>query len=117
MAGELAGYIEANKMDHLRGIPMHLQTQGKIERWHQTLKDRSLLENYFLPCDLQQQIEPFVEHYNLQRNHKMLNNVTPADAYFGREQTIIQQRERIKRQTIKYRRLQHHKLAAEHKPN
>jgi putative transposase len=99
-------------MSHVRGAPMHPQTQGKIERWHQTLKNRILLENYFLPGDLEAQIEAFVEHYNHQRYHESLNNVTPADAYFGRAPTIIKQRERIKQQTIEYRRLQHRKLAA-----
>jgi len=112
IAGELAEYIEANKMSHVRGAPMHPQTQGKIERWHQTLKNRILLENYFLPGDLEAQIEAFVEHYNHQRYHESLNNVTPADAYFGRAPAIIKQRERIKRQTIEHRRLQHRKLAA-----
>jgi transposase InsO family protein len=112
IAGELADYIEANKMSHVRGAPCHPQTQGKIERWHQTLKNRILLENYFLPGDLERQIEAFVEHYNHQRYHESLNNVTPADAYFGRAETIIKQREWIKRQTIEYRRLQHCKLAA-----
>ena len=112
IAGELAEYIEANKMSHVRGAPMHPQTQGKIERWHQTLKNRILLENYFLPGDLEAQIEVFVEHYNHQRYHESLNNVTPADAYFGRASAIIKQRERIKRKTIEHRRLQHRKLAA-----
>ena len=112
IAGELAEYIEANKMSHVRGAPFHPQTQGKIERWHQTLKNRILLENYYLPGDLEAQIEAFVEHYNHQRYHESLNNVTPADAYFGRAQAIIKQRERIKRQTIEYRRLQHRKIAA-----
>jgi putative transposase len=112
IAGELADYIEANKMSHVRGAPCHPQTQGKIERWHQTLKNRILLENYFLPGDLEAQIEAFVEHYNHRRYHESLSNVTPADAYFGRAQAIIQRRERIKQQTIEYRRLQHRKLAA-----
>ena len=112
IAGELAEYIEANKMSHVRGAPMHPQTQGKIERWHQTLKNRILLENYFLPGDLEAQIEAFVEHYNHQRYHEALANVTPADAYFGRAASILNQRERIKRQTIEHRRLQHRKLAA-----
>ena len=94
------------------GALMHPQTQGKIERWHQTLKNRILLENYFLPGDLETQIEAFVVHYNHQRYHETLNNVTPADAYFGRASAIIQQREWIKRQTIELRRLQHRKLAA-----
>ena len=112
IAGELADYIEAQQMSHVRGAPFHPQTQGKIERWHQTLKNRILLENYFLPGDLETQIETFVEHYNHQRYHESLSNVTPADAYFGRAEAIIQQRERIKQQTIDHRRLQHRKLAA-----
>ena len=112
IAGDLAEYIEAQKMSHVRGAPCHPQTQGKIERWHQTLKNRILLENYFLPGDLEAQIEAFVEHYNHQRYHESLSNVTPADAYFGRAPAIIKQRERIKRKTIEHRRLQHRKLAA-----
>jgi transposase InsO family protein len=112
IAGELAEYINARKMRHVRGAPCHPQTQGKIERWHQTLKNRILLENYFLPGDLEARIEAFVEHYNNQRYHESLNNVTPADAYLGRAPAILKQRERIKRQTIEYRRLQHRKLAA-----
>ena len=112
IAGELAEYIEAQRMSHVRGAPFHPQTQGKIERWHQTMKNRVLLENYFLPGDLEAQIETFVEHYNHQRYHESLHNVTPADAYFGRAASILKQRERIKRQTIEYRRLQHRKLAA-----
>ena len=67
IAGELADYVEAKTMSHVRGAPMHPQTQGKIERWHQTLKkNRILLENYFLPGDLEAQIGAFVEHRRLQ---------------------------------------------------
>jgi transposase InsO family protein len=84
IAAELAEWIGANGMSHVRGAPLHPQTQGKIERWHQTLKNRILLENYFLPGDLEHQIEAFVEHYNHRRYHESLGNVTPAYAYFGR---------------------------------
>jgi putative transposase len=112
IAAELAEWIDANGMSHVRGAPLHPQTQGKIERWHQTLKNRILLENYFLPGELERQIDAFVEHYNHRRYHESLGNVTPADAYFGRASAIIEQRERIKRQTIELRRLQHRKLAA-----
>ena len=66
-AGELAEWIGAQGMSHARGAPFHPQTQGKIERWHQTLKNRVLLENYFLPGDLERQIEAFIEHYNHRR--------------------------------------------------
>jgi len=112
IAGDLADYIEAQRMSHVRGAPFHPQTQGKIERWHQTLKNRILLENYFLPGDLGRQIEAFVEHYNHHRYHESLGNLTPADVYFGRDQAIIERRKRIKEMTIRKRRLHHHSQAA-----
>jgi putative transposase len=91
---------------------LHPQTQGKIERWHQTLKNRILLENYYLPGDLETQIAAFVAHYNHLRYHEAIANLTPADVYFGRGQTILLERERIKRQTIQNRRLIHRRGAA-----
>ena len=112
VSGELAEWLGDKGMDHVRGAPYHPQTQGKIERWHQTLKNRILLENYFYPADLQNQIEAFVEHYNHQRYHESIQNLTPADVYFGRGQAILNQRERIKRKTMQTRRLQHRKVAA-----
>ena len=112
IAGELAEWLADKAMDHIRGAPCHPQTQGKIERWHQTLKNRILLENYHLPGDLEAQVKAFVEHYNHQRPHESLRNLTPADVYFGRGQTILLERERIKRQTIQQRRLIHQQHAA-----
>ncbi len=112
IAGDLADWLEDRDMKHIRGAPYHPQTQGKIERWHQTLKNRILLENYYLPGDLEAHIEAFVEHYNHRRYHESLKNITPADAYFGRGQTILLERERIKRKTIEDRRLQHRNAVA-----
>jgi len=112
ISGDLADWLDNKGMDHVRGAPYHPQTQGKIERWHQTLKNRILLDNYFFPADLNAQIEAFVEHYNHQRYHESINNLTPADVYFGRGQTILLKRERIKQKTIETRRLQHRKNAA-----
>ena len=112
IAGNLAEWLDGHDMEHFRGAPYHPQTQGKIERWHQTLKNRILLENYHQPGALEAQIEAFVQHYNNLRYHESLGNLTPADVYFGRGQTILLKRERIKRQTIEHRRLQHRKVAA-----
>ncbi|WP_369934897.1 IS3 family transposase [Ruegeria sp. A3M17] len=112
VSGDLAEWLQDRGMKHSRGTPYHPQTQGKIERWHQTLKNRILLENYFLPGDLEAQIEAFVDHYNHQRYHESLNNVTPADVYFGRDKAILQQREKIKRKTLEARRLHHSQRAA-----
>jgi hypothetical protein len=69
---------------------------------------------YYLPGDLERQIGAFVDYYNNQRYHESLSNVTPADVYFGRGKAILREREKIKvrRTTIKHRRLQHQKQAA-----
>ena len=112
IAGELAEWLDERNMGHVRGAPNHPQTQGKIERWHQTMKNRVLLENYFLSEDLARQIETFVDYYNHHRYHESLGNLTPADVYFGRGQAIIKRRRRIKEDTMKKRRLAHMRQAA-----
>ena len=100
ISGNLADWLTDNEMSHVRGAPYHPQTQGKIERWHHTLKNRILLENYFLPSDLEKQIEAFVEHYNHQRYPESLKNLTPADVYFGHGQSILAKRERFSTNTF-----------------
>ena len=112
ISADLAEWLDGKGMQHVRGAPYHPQTQGKIERWHQTLKNRILLENYYVPGDLERQVAAFVEHYNHDRYHESIGNLTPADVYFGRGETIFLERERIKRQTIANRRLQHYVRAA-----
>ena len=112
VSGELAAWLDKQHMSHVRGAPYHPQTQGKIERWHQTLKNRILLENYYLPGDLEAQIAAFINYYNHRRYHESLENVTPADVYFGRGQEILLERARIKRNTFTQRRLLHQKIAA-----
>jgi putative transposase len=112
IAGDLAVWLEDQRMEHVRGAPNHPQTQGKIERWHQTLKNRILLENHYLPGALETAIGEFVDHYNHRRVHESLGNVTPADAYFGRAHAILAERRRIKEQTIRHRRLLNQSTAA-----
>jgi putative transposase len=96
---DLAKWLDGKDMAHVRGAPYHPMTQGKIERWHQTLKNRILLENYYLPGALEAGVGSFVADYNHLRYHESLGNLTPADVYFGRGQTILLERERIKRQS------------------
>jgi transposase InsO family protein len=112
VSSELAAWLDEQDMPHTRGAPCHPMTQGKIERWHLTLKNRILLENYYLPGELEVRIEAFVAHYNHMRYHESIDNLTPADVYFGRGQTILLERERIKRKTIQHRRLLHKTNAA-----
>jgi RNA-directed DNA polymerase len=61
---------------------------------------------------LERQVAAFIAHYNHARYHESLDNLTPADVYFGRAETILLERERIKRQTIANRRLRHQLDAA-----
>jgi transposase InsO family protein len=112
VAGDLSDWLEEQGMRHTRGKPYHPMTQGKIERWHLSLKSRILLENYYLPGDLERAIADFVEHYNHRRYHESLDNLAPADVYFGRGQRILDRRKEIKRKTIEQRRRNHFKIAA-----
>ena len=106
----LSLYLDQEGIGHTRGKPYHPMTQGKIERYHRSLKNILLLEHYYSPSELEEQIRLFVEHYNNQRYHEALNNVTPADVYYGRDREILRRRSRIKEKTMLLRRQQHYSL-------
>ena len=106
ISGELREYLDYRGISHTRGAPMHPMTQGKIERYHRSMKNEVRLQNYYFPTELELQIERFVEYYNNNRYHESLNNVTPSDVYFGKDQKIIERRQRIKRKTLMLRKQQ-----------
>jgi putative transposase len=112
ISGELKKYLADQGFTHTRGKPYHPMTQGKIERYHRSMKNILLLDNYYCPDDLIAEIGKFVDHYNHQRYHESLDNVTPADAYTGRAAAILEQRERTKRETINRRRAEYRKAIA-----
>jgi putative transposase len=112
IATDLSDWLQGQGMRHTRGKPYHPMTQGKIERWHLSLKSRILLENYYLPGDLERAIAGFVDHYNHRRYHESLDNLAPADVYFGRGQRILDRRKEIKRKTIEQRRRNYIKAVA-----
>ena len=108
ISGELSEYLQENGMTHTRGRPYHPQTQGKIERWHRSMKNQILLNNYYLPGELQEHLQQFITYYNHERYHESLDNLTPADVYYGRGQEILDQRETIKLNTLAKRRKMHY---------
>ena len=112
IATDLSDWLEDQGMSHTRGKAYHPMTQGKIERWHLSLKSRILLENYYLPGDLEQAVAGFVDYYNHQPYHEALDILTPADVYFGRGPRIIEMRQEIRRRTIEQRRRHHFQPAA-----
>ena len=113
LSDELAAYLKYNGMTHTRGRPYHPQTQGKIERWHRSMKNQVLLENYYLLSELKTRINEFVNYYNHERYHESLHNLTPADVYYGRGTTILNERERIKLKTLAMRKQIHYANRAE----
>jgi transposase InsO family protein len=106
---DLQAFVQSKGIRHVRGAPAHPQTQGKIERYHRTLKNVIKLDNYYSPEHLKQAIEEFVNFYNTNRYHESLGNVTPEDVFTGRHHRILKRRDKIKQRTIQIRRKNYHK--------
>ena len=105
IATELKSYLKDNyQIDQVHGRPNHPQTQGKIERYHRTMKNVVKLDNYYAPEELESALEKFVHIYNNERYHESLKNLTPADVYFGRDEEILKERNRLKRLAFENRR-------------
>lgn len=101
VAKDLKEYLkESYDIRQIHGKPAHPQTQGKIERYHRTMKNVVKLHHYYSPEELKSALETFVENYNNERYHESLKNLTPADVYFGRGDAIIKKREEIKKITL-----------------
>ena len=111
ISGELKRWLNDHEIEHTRGAPYHPQTQGKIERYHRSMKNVVKLENYYYPWQLEKAIAAWVQHYNHERYHESLDNVTPADMYQGRRDDILAQRAIIKSRTMMQRKVQNLRLA------
>jgi putative transposase len=104
LAKDLQEYLAEKEMAHTRGRPYHPMTQGKIERYHRTMKNIIKLQHYYLPWDLEREINSFVKYYNHERVHESLDNMTPADVYHGRARELKMMRNVVKEQTLLQRR-------------
>ena len=97
-------YLHLVGIRHILAVPYHPQTNGKLERYHQTIKRDVNQVPYELPADLEAAIAAFVSYYNYRRYHKALGNVTPSDVLKGRREEILQLRKEVQAQTIERRR-------------
>ena len=104
IAEALAAFLKPYDIPQIHGRPHHPQTQGKIERYHRSMKSIVLLTTFYFPWELEQAIADFVAYYNYERYHESLDNVTPADVFFGRHKEVLSQREIVKQQTLLERR-------------
>jgi transposase InsO family protein len=103
-AKELKEFLDSNRITHVNGRPYHPQTQGKIERYHRSMKNVIKLDHYYSPDELRDRIAEWVEYYNSHRYHEALDNLKPVDVYTGQAQEILNQRKQTKLRTIKNRR-------------
>jgi len=97
-------YLRLVGIGHILAAPYHPQTNGKVERYQQSLKREVNQLPYELPSQLERAIADFVDYYNYRRYHKALGNVTPADVLYGRRDEILQRRKEVQIQTINRRR-------------
>lgn len=105
IAKDLETFLEeGHQIEHIRGKPLHPQTQGKIERYHRSIKSVVLLDNYYCPEQLTEAIDLYVTYYNTRRYHESLDNLTPEDVYLGWGEKILEARQKIKQKTIRQRR-------------
>jgi putative transposase len=97
-------YLRLVEVRHIIASPYHPQTNGKIERYHRTIKSEIKLVPYEMPGELKEAIKAFIEYYNYGRYHEGLGNVTPYDVYTGRNLEVIQLRKEAKNRTLQARR-------------
>jgi putative transposase len=97
-------YLKLVGIRHITASPFHPQTNGKIERYHRTIKGKINQVPYDMPSELKEAIRAFIEYYNYRRYHEGLGNVTPYDVYTGKQHEIIQRRKEVKSRTLEVRR-------------
>lgn len=95
IARDFKEFVRIRGMTHVRTSPYYPQSNGKIERWHKTVKVSCIRPK--TPLDLEdarRAVTEFVEHYNHQRLHSAIGYVTPRDKLEGRAKMILAERER-----------------------
>jgi transposase InsO family protein len=104
IANDFKDYLQSRDIKHVRGRVNHPQTQGKIERYHRSMKNVVKLDVYYSPMELEAALKKFVHYYNYERYHEALKNVTPADKYYGKAERTLERRRKIKLKTLKERK-------------
>jgi putative transposase len=103
LSRQFGEYLRLVGVRHIIASPYHPQTNGKIERYHRSIKGELSLLPYEMPGDLEGAIAAFVAYYNCQRYHEGLGDVTPYDVYTGEHIEIIRRRKEAKNRTLQVR--------------
>ncbi len=95
LAKDFKEFIRISGMTHVRTSPYYPQSNGKLERWHKSLKSECIRPGTPLsPEDARRLIQHYVDHYNQVRLHSAIGFVTPADMLAGRQAEIHAARDR-----------------------
>ncbi len=105
ISGELAEYLQIKGIHHIFAAPYHPQTNGKIERYHRSLKERVNQNVHETPIQIESEIRAFIDWYNSRRYHEALGNVTPDDVYFDRKEAILRKQAELERRTLENRKI------------
>lgn len=106
IAKDFKEFIRISGMDHVRISPYYPQSNGKIERWHQSLKRECIRPKCPLSLeDARRIVGNFVNHYNTKRLHSSIGYITPKDKLEGREVEIFAKRERKLQQARENRKI------------
>jgi putative transposase len=100
LARALEDHLRMLPIRHIYCSPHHSQTNGKLERFPETLKARLNLSVFTSPEALHEAMAEFIEFYNYRRHHEGIGNVTPADVYDGRREEILKRRKEQKQATL-----------------
>ena len=107
ISDDIKKFMKEQGITQVHGAPNHPQTQGKIERYHRSMKNVVKLEHYYSLSDLKKAIDEFIAYYNNERYHESLENCTPASVYFGTHHKILKKRQILKQKSMKQRRVNH----------
>ena len=109
VAKDFKEFIRLSGMTHVRTSPYYPQSNGKLERWHKSLKGECMRPGVPLtPEDARRLIECYVEQYNTVWLHSAIGFVTPADMLAGRQNEIQAARDRKLEQARQQRQLRRH---------
>jgi transposase InsO family protein len=112
IAKDFKKFVRLAGMTHVRTSPYYPQSNGKLERFHGTIKGECIRPNVLLSLEeARRVVEKYVVHYNTERLHSAIGFITPADRMAGRDKQIFKERDRKLEEARAQRKLKRQAVA------